>query len=382
MNKRDELIFWFDQPPKVSLGAFNHVSQHWGNKVMYIADHGFGEHRKMINWDNTDYADAELVLLSEIENQEEYIKSVFEQYPNAVHIMNGFCSTIEAKIRNYVKRENVKLVVHSEKPLGSKRAFTIEKGIRNILTPFKYKRIYREYKDYVDAVVPLGVWGKKLFESYGWPEDKVFSFMYCPELCKVKDIPIEESEKVRFFYVGRFNYKSRGLDLIMNVFDKLADSDKWSLNIAGGYGDKKDEVINWATNTKNVSYLGLLPAETVGDNMQQCDVYLVPTRADGWNSQINEAINAGVGVICADEAVSDEVIEASGAGVVVKASDVNALYNAVKNVLDNPQITKEWREKAKAYRHRIKGDIVGDYLIDILDYTFYDKEEKPSCPWL
>ena len=36
MDKRDELIFWFDQPPKVSKGAFNYVSKHWGNKVIFI----------------------------------------------------------------------------------------------------------------------------------------------------------------------------------------------------------------------------------------------------------------------------------------------------------------------------------------------------------
>ena len=79
MNKRDELIFWFDQPPKVSLGAFNHVSKHWGNKVMYIADHGFGEHRKMINWNNSDYGDAELVILSDLPDSDNYIKEIFEK---------------------------------------------------------------------------------------------------------------------------------------------------------------------------------------------------------------------------------------------------------------------------------------------------------------
>ncbi len=382
MSKRDELIFWFDQPPKVSLGAFNHVSNNWGNTVLYIADHGFGEHRKLINWDNSDYGKAQLLLLSEQENEQEFIKEIFQKYPNAIHIMNGFCSTIEQKIRPYVKEKKVKLVVHSEKPLGSRRAFTVEKGIRNLLTPIKYKKIYREYKDNVDAVVPLGVWGKELFESYGWDADKVFSFMYCPELCKVNDTPVEKSDKVRFFYVGRLNYKTRGLDLIMKAFDNLKDRDDWSLSIGGGYGDQKDEVIAWATNTKNVEHLGLLPAETVGETMRTHDIYLVPTRADGWNSQINEALNAGVGVICADEAVSDELILASGAGEVVRADDWKALYNAIVKVLDKSETVDEWREKAKAYRHTIKGDYVGNYLIDILDYVYYEKQERPVCPWL
>ncbi len=381
--KRDELIFWFDQPPKVSLGAFNHVSNNWGNTVLYIADHGFGEHRKLINWDNADYGKAQLVLLSEQENEAEYIKSVFEKYPNAIHVMNGFCSTIEQKIRPYVKEKKVKLVVHTEKPLGSRRAFTLEKGIRNVITPIKYKKIYKEYKDYVDAVVPLGVWGKQLFESYGWAEDKVFSFMYCPELCKVNDTPIEKGDKVKFIYVGRFNYKSRGLDLVMKAFRKLSKkNDNWSLSIGGGYGDKKDEVIEWATHTENVEYLGLVPAENVGEVMRHHDVYIAPTKADGWNSQVNEALNAGIGIICADEAVSDEAVAASGAGIVIRAADWKALYKAILNVTDNPKVVNEWHDKAIAYRHKVKGDVVGTYLIDIFDYLYYDKKDRPDCPWL
>ncbi len=379
--KRDELIFWFDQPPKVSLGAFNYVSKNWGNKVFYIADHGFGDHRKMINWDNSNYGDAELIYLCNQEDEEKYIKNIFEQYPNAIHIMNGFCSIIEKKISLYIKSKDVKLVVHTEKPLGSRRAFTLEKGIRNLITPMKYKKIYREYKDYVDAVIPLGKWGKELFESYGWDADKVFSFMYCPELCKITNVDSVKSEKIRFFYVGRFNYKSRGLDLIIKAFNKLKNNDNWSLSIGGGYGDKKDSVIEWATHTDNVNYLGIIPAETVGNVMQSHDVYLLPTRADGWNSQVNEALNAGVGVICTDEAVSDEMISASGAGMVIKASSVNAFYKAILDVLYNPELVDLWRKKAIDYRIKIQVETVGAYFIDILDHLYYNNN-RPECPWL
>lgn len=382
MIKRDELIFWFDQPPKISLGAFNRVAEVWGNKVMYIADHDFGKHRKMINWDNSDYGNAEMVILSELENQDEYIKSVFAEYPDAIHIMNGFCSTIEAKLRPYVKKKGIKLAVHTEKPLGSRRAFTIEKGIRNFVTPFKYKKIYNEYKDYVSAVIPLGVWGKELFEGYGWDKTMVHSFMYCMALQPVNNENVSVHNKIKFLYVGRLNYKARGLDILMKAFDKLFEDESWQLDIVGGYGEKKDEVKAWADQKKNVSFLGPWPADEVGKRMAEYDVYVTSSKADGWQAQINEAINAGISIICTDETVSDEMVTASGAGIVVRAADAKALYKALMFAIKNPQTINEWKEKAKAYRHRIKGDVVGDYLVDILDYTFYDKKDRPKCPWL
>ena len=382
MSNRDELIFWFDQPPKISLGAFNYVAKEWGNKVLYIADHDFGAHRKMIKWDNADYGNAEMIILSTLENPEEYIKGVFEKYPNAVHIMNGFYSSIGAKINPYIKKEGVKLAVHTEKPLGSRRGFTFEKWLRNLVTPIKYKKNYNEYKDWVDVVIPLGVWGKQLFESYGWSKEKVFSFMYCTPLQPVEDVADRNDGKVKILFVGRLNYKARGLDVLMKAFDKLPETDNWSLDIVGGYGEKKDDVKAWADSKKNVSFLGPWPADEVGKRMTEYDVYVTTSKADGWQAQINEALNAGISVICTDETVSDEMVTASGAGIVVRAADVKALHKALITAIDNPQLVKEWKEKAKEYRHRIKGDMVGDYLIDILDYTFYDKEERPSCPWL
>lgn len=382
MSNRDELIFWFDQPPKVSLGAFNHVSKHWGNKVMYIADHGFGEHRKMINWNNSDYGDAELVILSDLPDSDNYIKEIFEKYPNAVHVMNGFFSTIEKRLRPYIKQKNVKLVVHTERPFVANRGFSLKQTIKNILLPIKYKICCKKFNSYVDALVVLGNLGKKLFESYGWNKEKVYSFMYCPVLQEIEEnIEDIQLEEVKFLYVGRFNYATRGIDILMDACKNLPTAN-WHFDMVGGYGDEAEEIIAWANEHKNVSFLGTWPADDVGKNMQKYDVYVLATKADGWNAQLNEALNAGMGVICTDEAVSDEMVTASGAGIVVRAVDSTALHNALKTAIENPQLVKEWKEKAKAYRHRIKGDMVGDYLIDILDYTFYDKEKKPSCPWL
>lgn len=378
---RNELIFWFDQPPKISLGAYNYVSKKWTNDVIYVVDHPFGEHRKLINWDNSDYGDAKIIMLSEAGDEEKTISSIFENYPDAIHIMNGFASIIEGKIRNHIKKEGIKLVVTTEKPLGTRRSFTLQKWIRNRIAPIKYKRIYNEYKNFVDAVMPLGVLGKELFKSYGWPENKVFSYMYCIELQAIRKDERETDDIVHFLYVGRLNYKTRGLDVIMKAFDLLKEKN-WTLDIVGGYGEKKEEVKKWADNKEQVFFRGPWPAKEVGSRMQEYDVYIAPTKADGWASQINEAINAGMGVIVTDEAVSDELIRESGAGKVVRAADYKAFYNAVHEVVLNPGLVNEWRKLARGYRSKIKGDVVGDYFISVLDFVFYDSKVQPRCPWL
>lgn len=380
MSNRDELIFWFDQPPKVSLGAFNYVSAHWGNKVLYIADHGFGEHRKMINWDNSDYGDAELLLLSEQQNEEEFIKEIFEKYPNAIHIMNGLFSTIEKKIRKYVKKTGVKLAVHSEKPFITKQNISFKQAIKNVLLPIKYRISHIKYNKYVKALISLGLNGKECFEKCGWSSEKTYSFMYCAELAELGDDIVEQHDEIRFLYVGRFD--ENRLAVALKAFDTLKDKNGWNLTLVGGYGKYADTTKAWIDAHERVQYGGLWPSDEVGKRMQDYDVYLLATGMEGWNAQLNEAINAGMGIITTDEAVSDEMVTAANNGIVVKAHSVEEFAKALETAIDNPEMVRKWKQNAYAYRHKIKGNVVGEYLMDILDYTFYDKNEKPKCPWL
>lgn len=380
MSKRDELIFWFDQPPKVSLGAFNHVSNNWGNTVLYIADHGFGEHRKLINWDNSDYGKAQLLLLSEQENEQDFIKGIFQKYPNAIHIMNGFFSTIEKKIRPFVKNKNVKLVVTTERPFVTKSNTDFKQTVKNYLLPIKYRISKMQYDKYVKALLPLGICGVDCFKSYGWKESKVFPYMYCTELADLGEESSPRHDKVKFLYVGRFT-ESR-LGVLIKAFDLIEQKDGWSLDLVGGYGNYLDTTMKWIDTQPNVNYGGLWPAEEVGRRMMDFDVYLLATGYEGWNVQLNEAINAGMAVVATDEAVSDEMVSASGGGLVVKAGNVSEFKAALDKAISNPEIVEKWKNNSRAYKSRIQGGVVGDYLINILDYSFYERKEKPNCPWL
>lgn len=379
MNNRNELIFWFDQPPHVSKGAFNYVSEHWGNKVMFIADHEFPEHRKMIGWDDGDYGAAELVYLSKQENPQEYIRSIFEKYPDAVHVLNGFYSDIEKKICLYIKKENCKLAVHTERPFIIKKAETFRQVCKNIFLPIKYKRNYREYRNYVKVLIPLGKRGCDLFAKAGWTKDKMFSFMYCPILSQLPTREASVSEPLSFLYVGRFDKKR--MKLLQKAVENLK-VDNWRLDMVGGYGDYAEEMKDWIKKQKNVSFLGKWAASEVGKKMQDYDVYLLTAKCDGWNAQINEALNAGMGMIVTDEAVSDELVSASNSGIVVSTSSWKEFLGAMEKAVKNPQLVRTWKENAMAYRRRIQGDVVGKYFMDILDYTFYGKTERPQCPWL
>ena len=108
-------MFWFETPPKVSKGAFNYVSRHWGNRVLYVINQDLPEYRKVTNWDDGDFGNAETVFLSECKDQEAKIREIFESHPNAIHVLSGFTNNIQRKIRPYILRKGVNLAVFSER---------------------------------------------------------------------------------------------------------------------------------------------------------------------------------------------------------------------------------------------------------------------------
>lgn len=198
-----------------------------------------------------------------------------------------------------------------------------------------------------------------------------------PELVFWFDAP-----PLRLVYIGRFVRSTKGIDVLIDAMEGII-GDNWRLDLVGGYGEFKDSTIVWAEKHPNVNFLGTWPPDKISKCIAQYDVCVVPSRYDGWNVVTDEVINAGVDVIITDAAASDELIEASGAGIVVAADDVNALRKAIQFIIDNPEVADPWKEKAKEYLPKISSESVGNYLIEVLEYTFLNETRlRPVCSWL
>lgn len=376
----NELIFWFETPPKVSKGSFNFVANHWENKVLFICDEDYPEYRKAANWNDGDFGKAELHFLSEQDNEKAYIEHVFNIYPDAIHVISGFCNAIQVKIRPFLFRSGIKAVAFSEMPvmMGGK----VEALIRNLYFKFKYKRIQRLFSPYIKVFFPMGAKGVGVFAHYNWDRDRMFPFMYCPvNHFNIERVQEEKSHtQLKFLYVGRFYFKTKGVDVLMKACDNLKGD--WQLDMVGGYGKDKIEVEKWIETHSKVNYLGRWDSTEVVNKMYGYDVVVVPSRYDGWNLLSNESIYAGVGAIVSNRAVSDEIIREGNTGLVVKGGSYKELVQAMQYAIDNRKIVEEWKLNALGFYPNISPETVGQYFMDVLKYAFYDNGTKPCCPWL
>jgi len=378
MAIKDDIIFWFNVPPKVEKGAFNYLTEHWPATVYYVILNDLADYRKRNHWDDHDFGNAVVIKLWEEEDVDSCITTICASHPSAIHIINGFTNTIQKKVRAALKGSPARIGVYTERPAYYGNVF--ERLTRRIGLFIKYYAIRLRDEKTTDFVLPLGEKGTKAFASLGWKKEKLFPFMYNPIIIPPSPIDQKRNGPIRFVYVGRFYYKTKGIDILMKACDLL--SGLWTLDLVGGYGKDKNKVIDWSTSHNNISFIGNWKSEDVVTNLQDYDVVIVPSKFDGWNLLVNESISAGVGCISSDEAVSHELILASGAGKVYHWSRPNELARLMQDVINKPELVQQWRSNALSYRDRIGSEAVGNYLISILNSVYYRSDYTPKCPWI
>lgn len=375
------LVIWVNSPPFVESGPFLYLEQHWCSSVVYAVLGDLRSERVEMGW-GTDRGDTEKrTRVRGAKAVDSFCSEILREYPRAVHLIAGLSSTTGralAVITRVTPPERV--AVFSERP-GAYGPLK-RRLLARVFVPMKYAWLTQRYRRRVGRLLPLGGAGVSCFVRYGWPAEKASRFMYCPqmptEMPKGIDTP---GQVIKFLYVGRLSRYTKGTDILMKAAERL--SGEWKLTIVGGHGDLVDEVNHWAASKANVTVLSHATRHDVWKAMRNHDVCVVPSRFDGWNVVVNEALYAGKGVIVTDEAVSDELVEASSAGIVVKAKSPRLLAAAMQKVIDTPDLAASWSSRAAEYRTLIAPENVGRYLMDILMSLPLGPQSPPvPAPWV
>lgn len=366
----------------VGIGAFEQFARNWDDEIYIISYQGYPPERQRCGFYLNAIRNVTEMVLSDSEDAIRAAQKIIDENYNSINMFNGIRENNQMILDYLIEKcklsgERPLVGVLSERPnmIGNK----VIKSLRSLGYNFLYGYLAKKYNTYITAFLAMGQIGVDTYVKYGFSADIMFRYMYCPKLPEI-EVKIENGRgKVRFLYVGRFNYSTKGLDLLMKAFGKL-ENDNWTLDMVGGYGEQKDEVIKWCETHKNVNFRGAWNNEEVCMRMREYDVCVVPSRYDGWNLTPNQAIRSGIGTIITEEAGSDELITASGAGLVVKP-EVQSLYQALEKVILYPHLCQEWKVKALKYKSRISEKTVGDYFTQIMKYAFMRNTQRPDCPW-
>ena len=96
----------------------------------------------------------------------------------------------------------------------------------------------------------------------------------------------------------------------------------------------------------------------------KADVFICSSFSEGYSTACVEAILLGIPVISTAVSGAQEIIDDSQCGIVCQLDD-DSLYEALKHVLDNPEVIPAWKKILETTRLRFASAVRGERVSHI-----------------
>ncbi len=203
------------------------------------------------------------------------------------------------------------------------------------------------------AIASIGAFAEQDYRGR-FSEPRHFRIPYFCELAPFFAVPkrARDDGKVVFLFCGQMIAR-KGVDLLLAAFAQLGDAAR--LLLVGREAELPAllTALSPAARERCV-YAGFQPPEELPRFFAQADVFVLPSRYDGWGVVVNQAIGAGLPVICSDMVgAGHDLVDDEKNGLKFKAGDAASLAKKMKRLLAEPALIEKWgvvsREKARAY---------------------------------
>ena len=158
-------------------------------------------------------------------------------------------------------------------------------------------------------------------------------FQYNPSL------PERETNALRFLYCGQL-IERKGVDLLVQSFCEVASQHPHVKLDLVGTGPLMEPLNNSIPPhlRDRIGFHGFSPIESLPHWFSHADIFVLPSRHDGWGVVVNQALAAGLPIIATDAVgAAQDFVENRGTGTIVPTGDQQALTRAMEYFAHNPQ---------------------------------------------
>lgn len=239
----------------------------------------------------------------------------------------------------------------------------------------RFNLLYRKYIKYITGIYSMGDLGVHFYKkiSHTW---KVIPFAYCVDHSKIIKKEKINKGSLKLVYVGSLS-KRKNVQLIIKALHKCKYLENISLDIIGD-GPERNSLINLTCKyklEKNIRFMGNIPMNDVHKILQQYDTLILPSLHDGWGAVINEAMAAGLYVLCSEKCGAKTLITSSKYGIIFKLA-TNILAKIIDNiVLNKEDICKNFPEIIK-HSEQFNGKSIAIYFKNSLTDSKYKEPWK------
>ncbi|NKI36435.1 glycosyltransferase family 4 protein [Wenzhouxiangella sp. XN79A] len=344
-----------------------------GHRVRYIAQQLSLAERSELGWTPPSLGRAELVHCPTPRSLE---RLAYTAHAGIEHLFQGFRGNgYLAQAYKALGRRNLSFWVFLE---------TVDdRGWKCLARRAYYRRMFARWNPHLQGVLATGFSMPRWVIDRGMPEARIFPFTYfLPDQRRSLPVARGSPGPYRIMFVGKL-IERKALDVLLTALSRLkANSDDIQLLVVG-MGPEERALKGMAERlgvSGLVSWLGSRKIDEIPALMANADLFVLPSRFDGWGAVVTEALMVGTPAIATAGCGSAEAVQASGCGEVVPAGDVTALQSAIESEFARGRVSAEFRSQLAGWAHAFSADRGADYLSGLFDAAAAGAS-PPAPPW-
>ena len=340
--------------------------------VLLVVQTDFEGERKSSGWTVPDMGNARILVSPGSQTVEKTVRA----HPSAIHIFSGINTypMVYAAFKQAVRR-GLKTMVYAE-PFR-------RQGWRGVLRIFKYRLLRLRYGKKITALLATGRLGMECYRRAGFPAAAVFEWGYFTESAASADAPAmpppTPGGKPDLLFVGQLIPRKNLLPFL-----RAARECRGAFHHCHVVGDGplREQAAQETEGCGQISLPGMQGNEETRRLMRRCDLLVLPSLFDGWGAVVNEALQAGMRVLCSTACGAASLLDGHQRGGTFDPAQPDSLPRALRAWLGKGPLTPAERHAISAWAEQhISGAAAARYLEHIAAFTEGREKKRPAAPW-
>ena len=198
------------------------------------------------------------------------------------------------------------------------------------------------------GIAGIGTWAAESYRAL-FPQPRIFNIPYHCDLTPFLAQPRRPRDdgKVVFLFCGQMIAR-KGLDWLLAAFAQL--DDRAHLLLVGREAELPQLLaVLPVTARARVRYAGFQAPEDLPRFFGEADVFVLPSRYDGWGVVVNQALGAGLPIVCSDQVGAGcDLVEEGVNGHRFAVGRTEELRDSLQRFLDEPARIDDYGRASRA----------------------------------
>lgn len=203
-----------------------------------------------------------------------------------------------------------------------------------------------------DAIVAIGSVAESSYKGT-FPHLTHFNIPYHCDLGPFFDRPARltaPGDEITFLFCGQIIAR-KGVDLLVTAFTRLVEQGLRARLVLVGRRADLDWALTFGSEKSRslIEYRGFSDPKRLPELFSEAQVFVLPSRYDGWGVVVNQALGAGLPIICSDAVgAAFDLVQDNVNGFRVAVGSVDALADAMEFFLKNPELLAKFGAASRA----------------------------------